>query len=434
MAEQKIRIKFIITGVRKLEIKQIKVSELKHHPDNTDFFQDMHGDEWEIFIQDVKKAGITSPLTVIEDSYYVVKGNQRLRAAIELDIDTVPCIMVQYDNKESEIADLIRDNVIRRDLTAFEKMKLIAKVSDFYEGRKPGPKKDVAQNETELKPTEKIAQDMNVSKHFVSMSNLYKSLSPEQQKDIDNWVQERQKETGKKVTQKAITEEMKRVKELEENLKEFQNKLVEMEAEKINIEKTLQSSAIERQELQDSLATMNDRLIEAETKEKKISEQLQKTIISKGEKSEEVIKLKQELEQAKSNYNAVAKMEKEAITKSKKAEDEIRQLKERNRSLDQELKRLESVKDNEQKVKEVIKQIQELEAKERGLVEIVVDTRAVADALNEGKKFVNQHLNKLTSYAPRERALRNNQKLASDLFFMIQDWLTKMKTIYNIED
>ena len=55
------------------------------------------------------------------DTMHVIKGNQRLRAARELGISKLPCLLVKVINEEAEIEDLIRDNVLRREIDLFTK-------------------------------------------------------------------------------------------------------------------------------------------------------------------------------------------------------------------------------------------------------------------------------------------------------------------------
>ncbi|KKK65991.1 hypothetical protein LCGC14_2968590, partial [marine sediment metagenome] len=115
-----------------------KVSELKEHPDNKKYFNDIQGEFWNQFLEDVKTVGIKSPITIDENNV-VIKGNQRLKACIELGIKEVPCIIQNYESEDAKVEDLIRDNILRRDLNIYDLAKLVPMFKIMVKSRKRGP-------------------------------------------------------------------------------------------------------------------------------------------------------------------------------------------------------------------------------------------------------------------------------------------------------
>lgn len=81
----------------------------------------------------ISQYGIIQPLTVRKagDSYELVAGERRLRAAKELGLNSVPCIVIDIsESKSAEIS--IIENLIREDLNIFEQAEAIESLIDTY--------------------------------------------------------------------------------------------------------------------------------------------------------------------------------------------------------------------------------------------------------------------------------------------------------------
>ena len=94
-------------------MQQLNINELKPHPRNNEFFDDMTGDAWEAFKESIKKSGIIEPIVVTKDMI-IVSGHQRVRAAKELGISTVMVDIRKYENDEQVLKDLIETNIRQR--------------------------------------------------------------------------------------------------------------------------------------------------------------------------------------------------------------------------------------------------------------------------------------------------------------------------------
>lgn len=113
------------------KIEQIEVSKIVPNPNQPR----KHFSEDSIIklADSIRQYGIIQPLTVriIGKSYELVAGERRLRAAKELGITTVPCIIIDIsDVKSAEIS--IIENLLREDLNIFEQAEAIESLIDTY--------------------------------------------------------------------------------------------------------------------------------------------------------------------------------------------------------------------------------------------------------------------------------------------------------------
>ncbi len=102
---------------------KIKISELKPHPQNNYYFDDMEGDAWDSLLQSISTSGVTNAIT-INDRKIIISGHQRIRACNVLGINEVSYKMIQYENEEKEIKDLIESNLRQRVLGNTNPVKL----------------------------------------------------------------------------------------------------------------------------------------------------------------------------------------------------------------------------------------------------------------------------------------------------------------------
>lgn len=94
-------------------MQQINVKELKPHPRNTEFFDDMTGEKWKEFLESIKSRGVIEPI-VITPNKTIVSGHQRVRACEELGIPMVMCDVHTYENEDQVLQDLIETNIRQR--------------------------------------------------------------------------------------------------------------------------------------------------------------------------------------------------------------------------------------------------------------------------------------------------------------------------------
>lgn len=81
----------------------------------------------------IKTHGIIQPIIVVEDSegYMIIAGERRWRAAKDIDLKEIPCIVKHYTGKQLLEVSLI-ENLQRRDLNVIEEAKAYKYLIDQY--------------------------------------------------------------------------------------------------------------------------------------------------------------------------------------------------------------------------------------------------------------------------------------------------------------
>ena len=118
------------TGLGK-EIVPLEVSKIVPNPNQP---RKVFKEEQILRLADsIRQFGIIQPLTVrkIDDGYELVSGERRLRAAKELGMRYVPCVVSNASEEESAEISII-ENLIREDLNIFEQALAIETLIDTY--------------------------------------------------------------------------------------------------------------------------------------------------------------------------------------------------------------------------------------------------------------------------------------------------------------
>ena len=103
-----------------IQIKNVSVNDLKPYENNPRF----NDDAVEYVKNSIKEFGFKNPI-IIDKSNVIVAGHTRLKAAIELGIQLVPCIVADDLNEEQIKAFRLADNKISELATwDFEKLNL----------------------------------------------------------------------------------------------------------------------------------------------------------------------------------------------------------------------------------------------------------------------------------------------------------------------
>ena len=124
----------------------------------------------------IRQYGMIQPITVrkIGEEYELISGERRLRAAKELGMDYVPCIIMDITEEKSAEISII-ENLIREDLNIFEQAQAIETLIDTY-------------NLTQ----EEIARRLSNSQSFIANKlRLLRLSSSEKEKILKNNLTER---------------------------------------------------------------------------------------------------------------------------------------------------------------------------------------------------------------------------------------------------
>ena len=262
-------------------MQQININELKPHPRNNEFFDEMSGEKWKEFIESIKTRGVIEPIVITPDKE-IVSGHQRVRACKELGIETVMCDVHTYNNDDEILQDLLETNIRQRGDVGGSAKKVGLRIkeleriygikqggSGFYGNRHTENNIETPNNSETLKTQEQLAKEMGFS---VDTLNNYKKLTemiPELEELVDtgiatpttalaimrNLSEEEQLEmissldTTKKITQKQVQQYINKIKELESrepkiidntdysSIERLENRIKEIEYQKSILEK-----------------------------------------------------------------------------------------------------------------------------------------------------------------------------------------------------
>lgn len=165
-------------------MQQIQISQLKPHPRNNEFFDDIVGENWDAFLESVKTSGIIEPIVATGDMY-IISGHQRVRACKELGIETILTEFKPYylnDNYDIVLKNLIETNIRQRGIgnTNQRKMGLCIKELDRIYGIREGSagkvSKNLESNNFTPKTEEELLKSLGLSVTRQTIQN-YKKLT-----------------------------------------------------------------------------------------------------------------------------------------------------------------------------------------------------------------------------------------------------------------
>ena len=90
-------------------------------------------EELKLLSESIRRNGIIQPLTVRRngDTFELIAGERRLRAAKNANLKSVPCIIMEVDEQSSAVISLL-ENIQRSQLNFLEEAKAIRTLSAFY--------------------------------------------------------------------------------------------------------------------------------------------------------------------------------------------------------------------------------------------------------------------------------------------------------------
>ena len=285
---------------------KIKISELKPHPQNNFYFDDMEGDAWDSLLQSISTSNVTNAITITQNKV-IISGHQRIRACKVLGIEEVSYKMIEYENENQEIKDLIESNLRQRVLGNTNPVKLgrcfsfLNEYYGFHQGNGSNQHEqkeklftfansDIPSNQTELAESYGITkQTMNNYMRMASMIPeledlvdtgivtkdtalaIIRNLSSDEQRDLISSL-----DITKKITKKEAKEYIKTIKELKAENKELKDTSPDS--------LTISTLKIEKEQLE-----KENKILESQ---KKISDDLAAEYKSQ---SEEYMKVKEKL-------------------------------------------------------------------------------------------------------------------------------------------
>ena len=175
-------------------MQQININELKPHPRNNEFFDDISGEKWEELLESIRKRikdnkrGNIEPIIITQDKV-IVSGHQRVRAFKELKIPTIEAEIRIYKSEDDVLLDLLESNIRRRGeiggsakkvgkrIKELERLYGIQNGSSSFQGNQY----EVVTNKSEApkKTQEQLAAQMGISVDTLQNYKMLADMIPE---------------------------------------------------------------------------------------------------------------------------------------------------------------------------------------------------------------------------------------------------------------
>ena len=112
-------------------VLQVNVEEIRPNPHQPRVR--FAGGELRALADSIRQNGILQPLSVrrTAEGYQIIAGERRLRAAKLAGLETVPCIVMEINDRNSAILALV-ENIQREDLNCFEEAAALEKLISYY--------------------------------------------------------------------------------------------------------------------------------------------------------------------------------------------------------------------------------------------------------------------------------------------------------------
>lgn len=253
-------------------VTQLAPTVLKPHPRNKEFFDDMSGDKWKEFLESVKTSGIIEPIVITQDNV-VVSGHQRLRAAKELNLETVPTIMKTYYSEDEILKDLLETNVRQRgsiNTSSVKSAAIISTLEKIYKGDKsdttPNNQKELAdklgvslRTLQYIKQLDKLPDELKLILEDGKITSstglkIMEKLSEEEQKLVINMIQSSEKD---KFTSKEINKYIEELRQKDLEIAKLNNKLNEVISNEDSTNQSQNTNSIATVAADDSLLKNN---------------------------------------------------------------------------------------------------------------------------------------------------------------------------------
>ena len=322
-------------------------TSLHEHPRNQEFFDDITGSKWDEFKTSIAQMGVMNPLIVTEDNT-VISGWQRTRAALELGMKNVPCIVRQFESEDEILRCLIEANIRQRgriDSNHFKQAAIIGEMERLYNiGKRGGDRHSESFKQAKagvngsVTNQDDLADMMGLSPEHMRRIKSLLAITPE----LRELAEANDTPMGL-LTSIAKTMDAEAQKEMVSQLGVFQqevdsqvNKKIREFLQKAQAEKQQQTEALlaqssENQRLKEELATAKNKAVQAQALLSDRPEEVKELGEANRVLFDQLAQSNQEVEEAKAEVTALKKQKEELeqnCVSSQEYEKTTRQLKE----------------------------------------------------------------------------------------------------------
>ncbi|MCS7105944.1 MAG: ParB N-terminal domain-containing protein [Candidatus Aenigmarchaeota archaeon] len=313
-------------------LRPIPVNKLVFEPSG---MKEMSDEEFEMLKNAISKVGILTPLQVTydpeKDKYIILDGRHRYKAALELGLTEVPCVVEISEETDVLVSHIYDAELIRKSYTKEEVQKYLQEKEKQLKIATERIISSIASDAIPKEIIEKIAQSNNINS-IKKMQKLISYIDKYQKEKIDELqklVEEHQRRLSEKEQrERELLDRLKKTQETIEKIKEqFEQKVQEQAQERLNKE-------VERLQL------INKELSEKELHEleEKIRKQVTESL--KGQFELEKEQLEEELKETETKLVELSRKYNKEKEELKKKDDEIRALSEIIKKLETENKNL----------------------------------------------------------------------------------------------
>ena len=166
-------------------------NNLRPHPRNNEFFDDMDGQKWKDFLQSVRTSGIIEPIIVTQD-LVIVSGHQRVRAAKAIGLMKIAVEVRHYENEDKVLKDLIETNIMQRGIGNTNPIKLakciveLERILGIRDGSAGKVAKGLDGHNVGLKTQTDLAEELKMSQKQLSRYKKLLDLVPELQSAVES--------------------------------------------------------------------------------------------------------------------------------------------------------------------------------------------------------------------------------------------------------
>lgn len=259
-------------------MQQFNINELKSHPRNDEFFDDIQGENWKVFLESISSRGVIEPI-VVTPNKVIVSGHQRVRACKELGIESLMCDVHTYDNEDQILQDLIETNIRQRGIGNPNPIKLgrcIKELERIY-GIQRGGDRHQSENISFCKTQEDLANNLGLDVRTLQNYKKLTELVPELEDWVDTGIlapttalaivkelsQDEQElfvsslDVTEKITKKKAQQYIDAIKNSESNnYSDLQKQLRDSKSDYSNLKSQFDDKVLELQDLRKQIKTM----------------------------------------------------------------------------------------------------------------------------------------------------------------------------------
>ena len=271
-------------------MQQIKINELKPHPRNNEFFDDMNGEKWKEFLDSIRTSGVIEPIVITTDMV-IVSGHQRVRACKELGIDSIMCEIKTYKDEDAIIKDLLETNIRQRGdiggsakkvgkrIKELERLYGIKNGGSGFYGNRHTESVDLTNNSEGLKTQEQLAKEFGISVDTLQNYKMLSDMIPELEELVDTGVVT--KTTALAMIRNLSTEEQEEFlnsiptdkkytqKQMDEEIQKYKNRISELIQEGTKTE--IITREVDKPKTLDKIKKLEEKLNKATEENEKIS-------------------------------------------------------------------------------------------------------------------------------------------------------------------